>query len=170
MLQVGLLGADNTGKTRLAAALRIARPAFRVSIIDCRQWVDDRALQQLWMAQLRGFDLALLMGLDLPRPNGANLNCERVRESVDQLLRQALAQGGVPYKVIYGTGSERLRDALNALDVSVACGTASSATAINNTEHTAQDNAKWVWTCDKCSDPKCERRLLSDLLASRTDS
>ena len=25
----------------------------------------------------------------------------------------------------------------------------------------------WAWTCDKCSDPACEHRLFSDLVAGR---
>jgi hypothetical protein len=28
-------------------------------------------------------------------------------------------------------------------------------------------NQPWVWMCEKCSDPQCEHRLLTALLAQR---
>ena len=105
------------------------------------------------------------MGLDLPSPDGADL--ARERESVDQRLRQALARDNVAYQVIYGVGRERLHNTLNTLAGWLARSPASPTPAANNTDSAAKEKTRWVWACDKCSDPQCERRLLSDLLATR---
>jgi hypothetical protein len=72
---------------------------------------------------------------------------------MDALLRQTLLQAQIPFQVIYGLGEERLAQALSALKRSP-------------TVREAR-RKPWVWACDKCSDPACEHRLLSDLLASR---
>ncbi len=145
MLQVALLGAPATGKTQLAAALLATRPDLGVTVSD-----DWEMLARLTPEQSFPFDMVLLMGLDLPCR--ASHSCDR--ESTDALLRRALAQAGVSYKVIYGQGPERLLNALSALS------------ALDTL--TSSNSNRWVWPCDKCSDPQCERRLLSDLIAKRS--
>lgn len=143
---IRLLGAPGTGKTQLAAELakalstgRHAGPLFTVE--------DDPALPQ--PGQMGG--TTLLMGLDLPMPPAF----AALQQAADRALRDTLAQSGINYQVVYGEGEQRLRSALAALR------------SIDNTAEGHGSRARWVWACDNCSDPQCERRLLSDLLAAR---
>ena len=153
MRQVALLGAPATGKTQLAAALLAARPDLFVTVIDGCPVLACHASHGLKSPQLSFFDLNLLMGLDLPQPAGGSSD----QETADGSLRRTLAQAGISYKVIYGQGPERLLNALRALDALASC----------NTQAAGIKRSPWVWSCDTCSDPLCERRLLSDLLAKR---
>jgi hypothetical protein len=43
--------------------------------------------------------------------DGLQRDGPHVREPVDALVRQVLDQGGVPYRVVYGSGSQRLMNA-----------------------------------------------------------
>ena len=55
--------------------------------------------------------LTLLMGLDQPCPAE-----ERdAQEACDAQLRTALAAASIPYRVVYGTGEQRTRNALIAI-------------------------------------------------------
>lgn len=178
-MKVALLGAAGTGKTSLARALSqaLAHPS---ATPGGWQISDESPLQRLlqtlgsahpnldlnsaiqlgsleWVQALevqRGFDYALLLALDV---GPANVNADHAavaqRLQMDALLRQALVQAQIPFQVIYGLGEERLAQALSALKRSPAVREAR--------------RKPWVWACDKCSDPACEHRLLSDLLASR---
>ncbi|MEO8024618.1 hypothetical protein [Polaromonas sp.] len=161
--RVAVLGAPGTGKTRLATELQVAlghspdgESAFVVA--------DDPPLAAVLPAAdgekagFRRFDRVLLMGLDLPAPNAG----ESTRHSADQQLRQILAKTDQPYTVVYGTGAARLANALGALNGLLACGNPQAVPTTSTQAH-----RPWVWACDTCSDPDCERRLLSDLLASR---
>ena len=152
-VHIRLLGAPGTGKTQLAAKLRTAllagQHAAPTFIIE-----DNPALA--FHRQAMPACTTLLMGLDLPALDA----WAAVQQAADHALRDALALSGVNYQVVYGLGEQRLRSALSALqarwpDASKAAERDSS-------------RARWVWACDKCSDPQCERRLLSDLLAART--
>ncbi|MDI1273571.1 hypothetical protein [Polaromonas sp.] len=162
--RIALLGAAGTGKTRLAGELMAAldgRTALPPILI-----ADNPPLASLMPARAGapaaprgfGFDQVLLLGLDLPVPAGLAATLE----AADQHLRQQLADAGVPYTVVYGLGPQRLSHALGALR-KLMNGNQPSAPV-------AGDEARrpWVWACDTCSDPACERRLLSDLLARRT--
>ncbi len=160
---IALLGAAGTGKTRLAGELLAAldkRPAPHPALL-----VADNpplaAVRQTGAGALtdpRGFDQVLLMGLDLPAPAGS----AATQDAVDQHLRLTLANMGVPYTVVYGQGPQRLAQALDALQ-GLLDGSKPSAPATGG-----QARRPWVWACDTCSDPGCERRLLSDLLARRS--
>jgi nicotinamide riboside kinase len=178
-MKVALLGAAGTGKTSLARALTQAL-AHSSAAPDDWQISDESPLQRLlqglasahptldlttalkldtpeWVQALevqRGFDYALLLALDV-RPTNVNAESDAVarRLQMDALLRQTLVQAQIPFQVIYGQGEERLAQALSALKRSPAVREAR--------------RKPWVWACDKCSDPACEHRLLSDLLASR---
>lgn len=165
---IALLGAAGTGKTRLAGELRavlercpIPHPALLSLLI-----ADNPPLATLAHTRADaptgprgfGFDQVLLMGLDLPAPAGI----AAAQEVVDQQLRLALANAELPYTVVYGQGPQRLAHALGALQ-GLLGGGEPSALAANGRER-----SPWVWACDTCSDPDCERRLLSDLLARRS--
>lgn len=151
-LRIALLGAPGTGKTQLAGDLAAALSGGEqpLLIADNPPWA---------MAQPAARQLTLLMGLDLAATDAAGPE----RDAADQALRQTLTQAGVRYTVIYGQGPERLHNALLALQ-SLLPGKPSGPSSRLSTP---QRQPPWVWSCDKCSDPQCERRLLSDLLASR---
>ena len=115
---------------------------------------EDGTLYQFALERLRGYDVTLVTGLDLPWvADGLQRDGPHVREPVDALVRSALERGGIPYRVVYGIGEERLANALIALDqlrpVQPAGG------------------RPWVWSCDKCSDPECEHKLFTRLTSGR---
>lgn len=164
---IALLGAAGTGKTRLAGELRAALdscPALHPAPLSILI-ADNPPLAAVWPARAgtptephgSGFHQVLLMGLDLPAPAGI----AAAQEAGDQHLRLTLARAAVPYTVVYGQGPQRLAQALGALQA-LLDGGKPSALAAGGLAHTP-----WVWACDTCSDPGCERRLLSDLLARR---
>lgn len=101
----------------------------------------------------RGYDLTLLTGLDLPWvADGLQRDPAHPREAVDALVRDLLARADVAYRVVYGTGDDRLRNALAALPHGLAQRPALPA-----------GRARWQWQCEKCSDPDCEHRLFTSL-------
>lgn len=203
-LRIALLGAESTGKTRLATELAahftsLGRTAVAVPEA-LREWCESngrtpRPEEQLPIAQeqerrvdeactraqiviadttavmvaiysamlfedgslyrfaqecQRGYDVTLLTGLDLPWvADGLQRDGPHVREPVDQLVRDMLQKAGIAYRVVYGTGADRLRNALAAIDASLA-------------PRTAQ--REWLWQCEKCSDPECEHKLFRRLI------
>lgn len=182
-VKVAVLGAAGTGKTALTRALKqTLTPALTNSSAltgadDESGWhITDESPLQKWLSgqtpesilaeqadvtalqaaltQQRGFDHHLLLALDIPAPLAAGMaQGEEQRQQMDALLRSTLVQARLPFQVIYGLGEQRLAQALAALGKPAA--------------ESGAGRKPWVWVCDKCSDPVCEHRLLSDLLASR---
>lgn len=113
-------------------------------------------------ADLAGHDLVLLTGLEpASQARSAAASMTAAQETADQAIRTALALAGVSYRVMYGTADQRLAQALDAVNPpSPQRPTATRSGRKND----------WTWVCDKCSDPACEHRLLSDLLAQRANS
>ncbi len=112
---------------------------------------DDASLYDFALQHQRHYDLTLVTGLDLPWvADGLQRDGPHVREPVDALVRAALGRAGVPYRVVYGQGPQRLANALFALE------------AFQRTGMQARP-----WTCEKCADPDCEHRLFTGLLAAR---
>ncbi|MEX1166908.1 MAG: ATP-binding protein [Hydrogenophaga sp.] len=105
----------------------------------------------------------LLMGLDLPwRPDGLFRDGPAHRADADTLLRRELQAQRIPFHAIYGTGDQRLRNALRALTpiLSPLLGQA----PVSTDELRTQGRPGWV--CEACSDPDCEHRLFSKLLSN----
>ena len=182
-LKVAVLGAAGTGKTALTRALKqtlttaLSNSLASTGAADAPTWyITDESPLQIWLSgqtpqslqaeqtdstglqavltQQRGFDHHLLLALDIPAPLAAGTaHSAAQRQQMDALLRRTLVQTRLPFQVIYGLGEQRLAQALVAL----------GKTASEN----GPGRKPWVWICDKCSDPVCEHRLLSDLLASR---
>ena len=118
---------------------------------------NDTSLYDMALAHQRTFDATLLMGLDLPWvADGIQRDGAHMREPVDTALRAALALGGIPFQVVYGTGESRLQNALRCLNL------ASSTHRFETNENRPQRLRTWV--CERCSDPVCEHRLFRDLL------
>ena len=160
-LHIALLGAAGTGKTRLASELK-AKLAGHISAAAELLIADGPTLASLLpdpgkpMTGLQALAHLLLMGLDLPAPVGM----QPYQTAADLDLREALGRAGVPYSVIYGLGPARLRNALDALNLAAPLAFLPEADA-------SVRQRPWVWVCDTCSDPVCEHRLLSSLLAER---
>lgn len=163
-LKIALLGASRTQLSELAAALDEALKAS-----DWQALLVVSADAAALPADLAGFGLVLLAGLQFPAPslflNTRASALEPAQEAADQSIRAALAHGAVAYRVLYGTPDERLAHALHAIQSLLA------PARIRPSQKTGSGNTKnqpWVWICDKCSDPQCEHRLLTALLAHRS--
>ncbi|WP_218509146.1 AAA family ATPase [Variovorax sp. dw_308] len=112
-------------------------------------------------AQCR-YTITLLTALDLPWvDDGLQREGPQVREPFDGRLRGALAGAGIGYAVVHGTGAERLASAWNAIH-SIASRERPTGAPVRRGAGSA-----WQWPCDKCSDPSCEHRLFSGLVAGR---
>ncbi|CAN5252918.1 hypothetical protein BH10PSE16_BH10PSE16_34520 [soil metagenome] len=163
--RIALLGAFRTQVSELAAALDEALKASARQVLLVA--VTDAAALP---ADLPGFDLVLLMGLEFPvRPLSLELDSrasalELSQEAADQSIRAALTHASVAYQVLYGTPGERMGHALHAIQSLLA------PARIRLRPKAGSVNLKtqpWVWMCDKCSDPQCEHKLLTALLAQR---
>lgn len=111
---------------------------------------EDHSLYRFAIERQRGYDVTLLTGLDLPWvADGLQRDGPHVRGPVDALVRDMLDKAAIPYRVVYGSGDERLTHALAAIDASLA---------------PRGQSQPWVWQCDKCSDPECEHRLFRKLV------
>jgi nicotinamide riboside kinase len=120
---------------------------------------EDGALYRFALERQRAYHVTLVTGLDLPWvADGLQREGPQVREPVDALVREVLAKAGVEFRVIYGSGSERLANALAAID-SLSRGRLAAAA----TPAASPRNDRWQWACEKCSDPECEHRLFSAL-------
>ena len=191
LVSVALLGDDVISKKSLAEALTqvfASMPAATFTANAPLRWqiTTDTPLQRLLeriqssethpdnldldtestefrtaLAQQHNFDHTLLLGLDLMPPVLAlQPQSAGERSRMDMLLRRSLTQAQVPFQVIYGSGNERLRQALTALK-------SIEAKPQPLPPETSQPRKPWVWACEKCSDPSCEHKLLSDLLLNR---
>lgn len=145
--RIAVLGAPGTGRTTLARELAARLDALalpgRFVIADPAPDTDE---------DLRGCDAVLLMGLDLPAAGDAAL-----REAGDASLRSRLQRARVPFQVVYGSGPQRLQAALAVLESQ---GMLPSGTA---SRPAGDATRRWVWVCEKCSDPACEHRLFAQL-------
>ena len=118
----------------------------------------DGSLYDMALNFQRGFDMTLLMGLDIPWvADGIQRDGPHVREPVDSKIRAALEHGGIPFQVVYGADEARLQHALRCLK------TASEGLEL---QHKLQNQPQKLrnWVCERCSDPECEHRLFQDLL------
>jgi nicotinamide riboside kinase len=112
------------------------------------------ALYRFAIERQRTYDSTLVTGLDLPWvPDGLQRDGPEGRAAVDAQVRDTLAAAAIAYRVVYGTGPERLRNALLALGQAQA--------------QPAGASRAWTWSCEKCSDPACEHRLFSALIEQR---
>ncbi len=154
-LKIALLGVSSPGVSQLGAALE---GAVKASYWPVQVLTPAFALP----AELASCALVLLMGLESAATTAADL----AQEAEDQSLRAALADTVVAYRVLYGTPEARLAHALRAIESLLP---ASVLKDENIPRVSAQDSKTrpWVWLCDKCSDPGCEHRLLTALLAQR---
>jgi nicotinamide riboside kinase len=115
----------------------------------------DHPLVRMAFERQRGYALTLLTGLDLPwQPDGLMRQGPQAREPVDAILRQLLAEAGVPFKVVYGSGPQRLHNALQAV-----AETAPLAWPLEDVPE-----PRWTGLCGDCDDGACEHRLFRRLI------
>jgi nicotinamide riboside kinase len=126
----------------------------------------DKTLYPEALAFEQRCDITLLTGLDMPWvADGIQRDGEHVRGPVDALLRQRLQQAGRRYQTVYGTGEQRLLNALDALNALNAIDSgADNADSMRAKDlNDSEDLNHWIFNCEKCSDPECEHRLFSRL-------
>ncbi len=148
---VVILGAPRSGKSWLARALNSTLQASGVQ----NHWFISESPEPTLLRSPEA--ITLLMGLDLP-----GLGPEQDDE--DKRLRQALVIAQTPFTVIYGKGVDRLSNALLALDL--ACETDAAWLERKNAQFNI-NRGRDVWQCNDCSDPACEHKLFTRLLAQR---
>lgn len=160
-LTVALLGASQPEVQLFSDALRIALEAGDPRVVVVVLPGNAPAVE----TNLDAFDVVFLMSVQ------AAAKCTAVKapsalEADDLALRARLALGAVSYGVLYGTHDERLTQALKSVKRLLP---PSAAGLRQNYISGGEKQQPWVWMCDKCSDPHCEHRLLTALLAQRAD-
>lgn len=113
----------------------------------------DVSLYPLALEHQLRYSATLLSGLDLPWvADGLQRDGPHLRSTIDAGVRSALADAGIGWRVVYGSGDNRLASALSALgplSFGAAPPLSKAATA--------------RWQCLNCDDAECEHRLFSRL-------
>jgi hypothetical protein len=125
--------------------------------IDVRVMTFDSVAPDL---DISGFDAIFLTGLQ------SSDNADLPSQAADNALRAALCKAEIAYQVIYGSDEESLAQMMSAIENLISAGP-TTAVLSNQKPRSNDGTAPWIWVCDKCSDPLCEHRLLSDLLEQR---
>ena len=135
--QIALLGAAHSGRHAL---LRALTPRLGGTGFDA-QVIDD-------LGELRVPSLVLLLA---PR--------DAAGEAEDLRWREQLTNAGIGYSVLHGDEAAQADSAWRLIQplLGQAPDPAPAASAAS----------RWVWSCDKCSDPACEHRLFQDLVQGR---
>lgn len=131
-----------------------------VAVYSALYFADESLLPSARIAQ-RSFASNLLMGLDLPwQADGLFRDGSAHRDNADALLRHELQSHRLPFQTVYGTGEQRLHNALRAL--------APILTPLLGQAPVTTDGLRTQgrpgWECEACSDPECEHRLFTSLL------
>lgn len=126
---------------------------------------NDISLYPMALAHHALYEHTLITGLDLPWvADGLQRDGPQTRSPIDSLLRQSLDRAGMTYRVVYGQGAQRLNNALLALGLN---GEDSTTQQIREQNQFAINQGRTVWQCNECSDPDCEHKLFTGLLAKR---
>lgn len=115
----------------------------------------DNSLYPMALEFAQRCALQLLCATDLPWvADGLQRDGEAARLAFDTRLRTVLAQQRLAYATILGQGEARTQRALRQLDTALFATTSSSQAA----------KTPWKWSCERCSDARCEHLLFSALL------
>ncbi|WCM89700.1 hypothetical protein [Acidovorax sp. NCPPB 3576] len=183
-VRIALLGAPGTGLEALTRAVARhldpghamvdACPALHAAVSRCleapvgpsREKEEARqALAALAATHAVTCHATLLCGLDggaSSKASGQTLQPSG-QERFDACLREALSEAGVAYRVLYGSGDERLRATLDAIKkiASKACNPLAGTPF--DPEKQPRPARLRAWSCEKCSDPECEHKLFTAL-------
>ncbi len=153
---------EQTRRIDAAAALGVvvADTTALMTAVYSEQLFADTTLYDGALAAQRHYAITLLTALDLPWVADDMRDGPHARQPTDTLVRTALTGARLSFAVVHGTGGERLASAWNAIN------------SIAGNEGRARGRldakpASWSWPCEKCSDPQCEHKLFSDLIARR---
>jgi hypothetical protein len=139
-----------------------AEPRQRDALIALLEKYPGGLMKSIHITPCLGGDVTLLLGLSLVDSQG-----KTVVTQTDQSIRAHLDSLGKPYQVLYGSLEQQLAQALRLIQPSLP---KSSGSPFLPSDSTPQPQAAmWRWACDKCSDPACEHKLLTDLLARRAN-
>ena len=151
-------------ETQIARVL--AAPASAVVIADTTPLMTavysqilftDKSLNELAITHQSVYDITLLTGLDLPWvSDGLQRDGPHVREPVDAAMRQMLGLSGLPYQVVYGSGEQRLENALFCI--------AKQAPHLAKQLQRPETAIRWSGPCENCGDGDCEHRLFTSLV------
>ena len=159
------IAAEQSRRIALAArqGVAVADTTALMTAVYSELLFDDRSLHADALAAQAGYAVTLLTALDLPWvADGLQRDGPHVREPVDALVRAALGRAGISYAVVHGSGGERWSHAWHALNLAAQ----SEAPAARRPAGRAREG--WQWSCEKCSDPVCEHRLFTELVARRS--
>lgn len=114
----------------------------------------DTSLYPFALACHRQYDLTLLTGLDLAwQPDGLQRDGVSARLQINEKLRTVLRENGLAHTVVYGQGSSRTQNALDAI-----------AHHRHRPRNRSPHETLWKWPCETCADADCEHRLFSRLI------
>lgn len=118
---------------------------------------NDRSLDALALQHQTLYDVTLLTGMDLPWvSDGLQRDGPHVREPVDAAVRHMLGVAGLPYQVVYGTGEQRLENALYCIG--------RQAPSWAKQLERREPPTRWSGPCETCGDGDCEHRLFTSLV------
>jgi hypothetical protein len=150
--RVVVLSDDPQAAQTAVADLRLAlaaHPEVAADALDLQATSDGRAAA--------GCDICLLLPWDEGRSDAAGKGLAGLQ--AHQALRQALLAQQRPFAVLRGTPAQQVEQALAALARRHASLMPAGAQTLGR--------PGWQSLCEKCDDPECEHRLLSQLLERR---
>ncbi|WP_233253824.1 AAA family ATPase [Limnohabitans sp. 2KL-1] len=163
--QMGIAIAQARAVSQAPAGWVIADTTPIMTAVYSHMLFEDDSLYPMALEHQALYDNTLVTGLDLPWvADGLQRDGPHVRGPVDTLVRQTLERAGISYRVVYGQGHQRLNNALLALGLP---GEDPAARALREQSQFAINQGRTVWQCNECSDPDCEHKLFSGLLAKR---
>jgi nicotinamide riboside kinase len=119
---------------------------------------NDQSLYEDALAAQKGYDLTLLMGLDMPWvADGLQRDGPHVRNDVDALIRQALQKAGIAAPTIYGLGDARLQAAMAVVLQAIKA----RETVRELSSNQSIKSSSWKHFCECCGDGECERQLFA---------
>ena len=142
-----------------AGAVVIADTTPLMTAVYSQMVFGDHSLDAFALEQHALFDITLLTGLDLTWVSDGFIRAgDHVREPVDQKVRQLLAKGNLPYQVVYGSGEQRLNNALFCIG--------RQAPQWAKQLERPEPPTRWSGPCETCGDGDCEHRLFTNLVKS----
>ena len=143
-MKIALVGSPGVGLSALAAQLHSAlSPSDNYCLVDT--YFPHAEPTRDAIQALASMDLVLL---STPGPEAS-----AEHHAAYKALRTRLTQLAKPFTLLYGTEEARCNSALQAIRFFA-----------RDTSGLAQPPSRWLWPCEKCSDPECEHRLFSTLL------
>jgi nicotinamide riboside kinase len=165
--QIGIAQTQAQAVLRIEQGVVISDTTPLMTAVYSHMLFDDESLYPMALAHQALYNSTLVMGLDLPWvADGLQRDGPHVQGPVDMLVRQALERAGIAYRVVYGQGQQRLNNALLALGLP---GEDDTARTIRENAQFAINEGRTVWQCNECSDPACEHKLFTGLLAKRAE-